>query len=195
MFLLIYKKIMTNCDSVLGHDDVLAASAKVAAKTDILRTIDMVEDASAKAEKGRKKTPPSGSQKTSTKEKNKADIIKELGRRPSHETISLYRKSSEVSNADRRSESPGKRLSEERKSPSVERDSLPSASKQFMMDRMSMDVPTDILNTIQEERTKTPSDIGDSIDSRKDSTESESNNASTTVGQRLADRRKFPFNR
>ena len=135
MFLSIYKTIITICGNLLGHEDVLAASAKVAAKTDILRTIDMVEDASAKAEKGRKKTPPSGSQKTSTKEKNKADIIKELGRRPSHETISLYRKSSEVSNGDRRSESPGKRLSEERKSPSVERDSLPSASKQFMMDR------------------------------------------------------------
>ena len=85
----------------------------------------MVEDASAKAEMGRKKTPPSGSQKTSTKEKNKADIIKELGRRPSQETISLYtRKNSHASNGDRRSESPEKRLSEERKSPSVERGSF-----------------------------------------------------------------------
>ena len=179
-----------------GHEDKLAASAKVAAKTDILRTIDMVEDASAKAENGRKKTPPSGTKKTSTKERNKSDIIKELGRRPSQETISLYtRKNSHASNGDRRSESPEKRLSEERKSPSVERDSLASSSKQFMMDRRSMEVPTDILNTIQEERTKSPSDAGDNTNSRKDSTESETNGTNMTVGQRLADRRKFPFNR
>ena len=156
----------------------------------------MVEDASAKAEMGRKKTPPSGSQKTSTKEKNKVDIIKELGRRPSQETISLYtRKNSLASNADRRSESPDKRLSEERKSPSVEREGLSSASKQFMMDRRSIEAPTDILNTIQEERTKSPSDAGDNNNCRKDSTESESSGSNTTVGQRLADRRKFPFNR
>ena len=156
----------------------------------------MVEDASAKAEMGRKKTPPSGSQKSSTKEKNKADIIKELGRRPSQETISLYtRKNSQASNGERRSESPEKRLSEERKSPSVERDGLSSASKQFMIDRRSIEASTDILNTIQEERTKSPSDAGDNSGSRKDSSESDSTNSNTTVGQRLVDRRKFPFNR
>lgn len=156
----------------------------------------MVEDVSAKAEKtsGRKKTPPSGTQKSSGKEKSKADMIKELGRRPSQETISLYtRKNSQT---ERGSESPEKRLSEERKSPSVERDTLPTASKQFMMDRRSMDVPTDILNTIQEERNRSPLNA-ESTDGRKDSSESVSSlsNQNMTVGQRLADRRKFPFNR
>ena len=160
----------------------------------------MVEDVRAKAEKtsGRKKTPPSGTQKSSEKPKSKHEMIKELGRRPSQETISLYtRKNSQsLSPTERRSESPEKSLSEERKSPSVERDSLPTASKQFMMDRRSMEVPTDILNTIQEERTKSPSDQG-SNDGRKDSSGSVSSlsNQNTTVGQRLADRRKFPFNR
>jgi hypothetical protein len=181
---------------ILGHEEKLAASAKLAGKADILRTIDMVEDVSAKAEKtsGRKKTPPSGTQKSSGKEKSKADMIKELGRRPSQETISLYtRKNSQT---ERGSESPEKRLSEERKSPSVERDTLPTASKQFMMDRRSMDVPTDILNTIQEERNRSPLNA-ESTDGRKDSSESVSSlsNQNMTVGQRLADRRKFPFNR
>ena len=156
----------------------------------------MVEDVSSKAEKasGRKRTPPSGSQKSPEKQKSKAEMIKALGTRPSQETISLYTRKN--SRTDRNSESPEKRLSEERKSPSVERDSLPTASKQFMMDRRLMDVPTGILNAIEEERTKSPSDNG-SNDGRKDSSGSvsSSSNQPTTVGQRLADRRKFPFNR
>ena len=168
----------------------MAASAKVAAQTDILRTMEMVGDVSAKAEKssGRKKTPPSGSQKSSENQR-KIDMIKELGRKPSQEKIRLY---------TRKSESPEKRLSEERLSAERENvtNSLPTTSKQFMMDRLSMEVPTDILNTIQEERTKSPSD-GGSINERKDSAESVSNSSiQPTIGQRLADKRgKYPFNR
>ena len=161
--------------------------------------MEMVGDVSAKAEKssGRKKTPPSGSQKSSENQR-KIDMIKELGRKPSQEQekISFYtRKNSQTG---RQSESPEKRLSEERNCSSVERenipDSLPTASKQFMIDRLSMDVPTDILNTIQEERTKSPSDGGSD---RKDSAGSVSNSAiqPPTIGQKLADKRKFPFNR
>ena len=118
---------------ILGHEEKLAASAKLAAKTDILRTIDMVEDVSAKAEKtsGRKKTPPSGSQKSSVKEKSKAEMIKELGRRPSQETISLYTRKN--SHTERGSESPEKSFSEERKSTSLERDTIPTASKQLIL--------------------------------------------------------------
>ena len=154
----------------------------------------MVEDVSAKADK-RKKTPPSNSQKSSQKPgKSKAEMIRELGNKgTADDNISIYRKSS---TASRSSASPEKRLSEERKSPSVERDSLPSASKQFMMDRRSMDVSTDILNTIQEERTKSPHDERNG-DARKDSAGSDSSTSQQplTVGQRLANRGKFPFNR
>ena len=160
---------------------------------DILKTIDMVEDVSAKADK-RKKTPPSNSQKASKPQKSKAEMIRELGNKgTADDNISIYRKSS---TASRSSASPEKRLSEERKSPSVERDSLPSASKQFMMDRRSMDVSTDILNTIQEERTKSPYDENNR-DGRKDSAGSDSSSSQQplTVGQRLANRGKFPFNR
>ena len=161
----------------------------------------MVEDVSAKTS-GRKKTPPSGSRKSSENQR-KIDIIKELGRKSSHEQekISLYtRKNSQSSSTGRRSESPEKRLSEERSCSSAERenitDSLPTASKQFMLDRLSKEVPsTDVLNTIQEERTKSPSD-GESSNGRKDSAESVSSlSAQKTIGQKLAERRKFPFNR
>ena len=175
----------------------MAASAKIAAQTDILKTMEVVEDASAKTERtsGRKQTPPKASQ-SSSEDQRKRDMIKELGRRPSQERVPLYiRKTPE-----RRSESPEKRRSEEKIIARSEQenglDSLPTSSQQFMKgmgERLAMDVPTDFLNTIQEERTKSPSDEG-SGNERKDS--GDSNSSSTNYKyKKLTEKKKFPFNR
>lgn len=141
-----------------GSKEKLAASAKIAAKTDVLRALEVVEDASAKTEK-RKKTPPSD-----VKQEEKKRLIRELGRKPSQEKVALYvRKQSSV---DKNEDAPPTTNGEE------------SKTKNFLDSmRKPVDVPTDFLNTIEEERTK-PTDAKDD---------------KVTVGQKLA--KKYPFNR
>ena len=63
--------------------DPLASSAKIAKRTDVLKALEVVEDAHAKSEK-RKKTPPDISQE------EKRRLVRELGRKPSQEKVSLY---------------------------------------------------------------------------------------------------------
>ena len=84
-------------------------------------------------------------------------MIQELGRKPSQEKVPLFFRKNSQSSDYRRSESPEKRLSEERSSVSAEREtdngSLLAASKQFvkgMGERYSVDVTADFLNTIED---------------------------------------------
>ena len=87
--------------------------------------METVEVASGERDK-RKKTPPGSGD-------DRKRLIRELGRKPSEEKVSLYvRKASEEE----------------------QEQNNPSKSKQFMdsMARRSMEIPTEFLNTIQEEK-------------------------------------------
>ena len=131
-------------------DNTSSDTTKIVPKTDVLKAMETVEVASGERDK-RKKTPPGPGD-------DRKRLIRELGRKPSEEKVSLYvRKPSEEENGNNNSAN-----------------NAGSKSKQFMdnMARRSMEVPTEFLNTIQEEKP----------DANKPST-----------GQQIA--KKYPFNR
>jgi hypothetical protein len=136
------------------------SKTSIVADTDVLKAMEAVEDASGQREKSnpRKKTPPSQGEE-------RKRLIRELGRKPSEEKVSLYvRKPSKEEEAAEAAAAETKAAEDT------------SRTKKFIdsMARRSMEVPTDFLNTIEEERTKTPEN-------------------KPTPGKELA--KKYPFNR
>ncbi|XP_040568629.1 uncharacterized protein form3 isoform X3 [Lepeophtheirus salmonis] len=156
------EKSNENLRSSLGvlHEDKPLTS--LVAKTDVIGAIEAVEDANAKEIANRKKTPPSSYDK-------KKAMIRELGRKNSDERVSLYvRRPSLLEQAGKVQNESGSESPKE------------SRTKQFIdsMTRRSMEVPTDFLKTIEEERTKSP-----------DSNNNKNNNKSDSKPK------KFPFYR
>ena len=126
-------------------------------QVDVLSAMDAVEDASGKREAAnpRKKTPPGSD--------DRKKLIRELGRKPSQEKVSLYVRKPSVTEQDK----------------AGNKDGTTESAKKFIdsMTRRSMEVPADFLNTIEEERNKSPVEAKDK----------------QTPGQQLA--KKYPFNR
>jgi len=96
----------------------------------------------------RKKTPP-GHSSSSSPEDEKKRLIRELGRKPSVEKVSLYVRKSSVEDSKTTSQ------------PTPNGNSEQSRSKKFIdsVARKTPDVPTDFLKTIEEERTKSPGEF------------------------------------
>ncbi len=129
--------------------------------TDVFKAMEAVEDASESREKAnpRKKTPPG-----STSEDRKR-LIRELGRKPSEEKVSLY--------VRKPSNEPSEEASEASSEPQSTGDQNSRAKKFMDSMRRSMEVPADFLDTIKEEKGQDPN--------------------KPTPGQQIA--KKYPFNR
>ena len=101
--------------------------------TDVIKALEVVEDANLA--NPRKKTPPGPGE-------DRKKLIRELGRRPSEEKVSLYvRKSSE------------------------NKDEEENKAKKFLdsMARKSLEVPADFLDTIKEEKNENRPSTGQQI--------------------------------
>ena len=152
--------------------------SKIVGKMDVISAMEAVEDASGQ-HNARKKTPPSGSSQDEKKR-----LIRELGRKPSEEKVSLYVRKPSL-------EKPATSTPSQQQQPSTQQQQQQqkdetSRAQKFLdsMARRSTEVPTDFLNTIEEERTKSPEYLNGSTTT---------NGENTTMGKILA--KKYPFNR
>ena len=126
-------------DKGLGtlHEDKQLDAKKIISKTDVISAMDVIEGAAIKEKSFRKRTPPSH------EDMKKKALIRSLGRKPSEDKLALYvRKPS----ADNTEEAPVKMR--EKKSTDD------SKKSQFLQDmaRRSLEVPTDFLDKIDEEK-------------------------------------------
>ena len=136
------------------HEDKPLDAKKIVAKTDVISAMEAVEGAVS----SRKKTPPG----QSVDEMKKKALIRSLGRRPSEDKISMYvRKPS--SEEARKSSIEKKKLEDARKTTGDKKDGSEvklrdkkddSKKSAFLQDmaRRSLEVPTDFLDKIDEEK-------------------------------------------
>merc|ERR1712008_57598 len=109
-------------------------------ETDVMKAMEIVEETSELREQAnpRKKTPPGGKNGGDVRGEDRKRLIRELGRKPSEEKVSLY----------------VRKPSEEQKDPEQTEQKTPAtvsgSAKKFMdsMARRSMEVPADFLDTI-----------------------------------------------
>ena len=120
------KKALAKRDS---DRNLLAAASSRAKQTDVIKALEVVEDASAKSEK-RKKTPPDMSQE------ERRRLVQELGRKPSQEKVSLYVKST---SQQQQEAAAAAAAAAEKEQTTKARQLIESVA------RRSVDVPTDIL--------------------------------------------------
>merc|ERR1719244_1119905 len=132
------------------HEDKPLDAKAIVSKTDVISAMEVIEGASLKEKTSRKRTPPSN------EDMKKKALIRSLGRRPSEDKIALYvRKSSNEANntasapkADT-SKANGEVKLRDKKPPLDD-----SKKNQFLQDmaRRSLEVPTDFLDKIDEEK-------------------------------------------
>ena len=123
------------------HEDKSLDTKKIVSKTDVISAMEVIEGASIKDKGLRKRTPPSH------EDMKKKALIRSLGRKPSEDKLALYvRKPS----ADKNEDSSVKMRD---KKPSSD----DSKKSQFLQDmaRRSLEVPTDFLDKIEEEKKST----------------------------------------
>ena len=123
------------------HEDKSLDTKKIVSKTDVISAMEAIEGASIKDKGLRKRTPPSH------EDMKKKALIRSLGRKPSEDKLALYvRKPS----ADKNEDSSVKMRD---KKPSSD----DSKKSQFLQDmaRRSLEVPTDFLDKIEEEKKST----------------------------------------
>lgn len=117
------------------HEDKPLDAKTIVNKTDVISAMEAIEGAAIKDKTHRKRTPPSN------EDMKKKALIRSLGRKPSEDKLALYvRKSSNEANGDVKMR--------EKKS------SDDSKKSQFLQDmaRRSLEVPTDFLDKIEEEK-------------------------------------------
>jgi hypothetical protein len=105
-----------------------------------------------------------------------------LGRKPSEEKVSLYVRKPSIENAT----PPASQQQQQQQQQQKEKEKEETTRAQKFLDSMarrSTEVPTDFLNTIEEERTKSPEVVNGKSQE----------NGNTTMGKILA--KKYPFNR
>lgn len=120
------------------HEDKPLDARSIVAKTDVISAMEAIEGASLQEKQPRKKTPPLGQRE----EERKKALIRSLGRRPSEDKVSLYlRKPSSESKPEEKEQVKLREKSGEK-------------NQQFLKDmaRKSLEVPTDFLDKIEEEK-------------------------------------------
>jgi len=122
------------------HEDKPLDAKTIVANTDVISAMEAIEGASLREKQPRKKTPPLSEKE----EERKKALIRSLGRRPSEDKVALYvrKQSSETK--------------EPEKAEPVKLRQAPDSSKKekFLVDmaRRSLEVPTDFLDKIDEEK-------------------------------------------
>merc|ERR1719244_1658474 len=130
------------------HEDKPLDAKAIVSKTDVISAMEVIEGASLKEKTSRKRTPPSN------EDMKKKALIRSLGRRPSEDKIALYvrKPSNETSpqaNKNEASKANGDVKLRDKKPPIDD-----SKKTQFLQDmaRRSLEVPTDFLDKIDEEK-------------------------------------------
>jgi len=154
------------------HEDKPLDAKTIVSKTDVISAMEVIEGASLKDKTSRKRTPPSN------EDMKKKALIRSLGRRPSEDKIALYvrKPSNETSpqaNKNEASKANGDVKLRDKKPPIDD-----SKKNQFLQDmaRRSLEVPTDFLDKIDEEK-KAVSDNRTALDDG------------------ISSNKKYPFNR
>merc|ERR1719347_993406 len=130
------------------HEDKPLDAKTIVSKTDVISAMEVIEGASLKDKTSRKRTPPSN------EDMKKKALIRSLGRRPSEDKIALYvrKPSNETSQPANKNDAPksnGDVKLRDKKPPIDD-----SKKNQFLQDmaRRSLEVPTDFLDKIDEEK-------------------------------------------
>jgi len=133
------------------HEDKPLDAKAIVSKTDVISAMEVIEGASLKEKTTRKRTPPSN------EDMKKKALIRSLGRRPSEDKLALY-----VRKASNESNQPANKTEGPKANGDVKlRDKKPpiddSKKNQFLQDmaRRSLEVPTDFLDKIEEEKKST----------------------------------------
>ena len=123
------------------HEDKSLDTKKIVSKTDVISAMEAVEGAAIKDKGLRKRTPPSH------EDMKKKALIRSLGRKPSEDKLALYVRKPSSEN----SEETSVKLRDKKSS------SGDSKKSQFLQDmaRRSLEVPTDFLDKIEEEKKST----------------------------------------
>lgn len=138
------------------HEDKPMDAKAIVSNTDVISAMEVIEGASQKDKQPRKKTPPSH------EDIKKKALIRSLGRRPSEDKVSLYvrKQSNETKNTppnETKNTPPLSPPASETEAVKIrDKKPLPDDSKknQFLqeMARRSLEVPTDFLDKIDEEK-------------------------------------------
>merc|ERR1712106_476452 len=132
------------------HEDKPLDAKTIVSKTDVISAMEVIEGVSLKEKTSRKRTPPSN------EDMKKKALIRSLGRRPSEDKIALYvrKPSNETSTSPQASKNDAPKANGDVKL----RDKKPpiddSKKNQFLQDmaRRALEIPTDFLDKIDEEK-------------------------------------------
>eukprot|EP00092_Neocalanus_flemingeri_P032005 GFUD01034784.1.p1 GENE.GFUD01034784.1~~GFUD01034784.1.p1 ORF type:complete len:1576 (+),score=438.20 GFUD01034784.1:631-4728(+) len=156
------------------HEDKPLDAKTIVSKTDVISAMEVIEGASLKEKTPRKRTPPAN------EDMKKKALIRSLGRRPSEDKIALYvrKPSNETTTSPQINKNDATKANGDVKL----RDKKPpiddSKKNQFLQDmaRRSLEVPTDFLDKIDEEKKA----AGDNR---------------TALDDGISSNKKYPFNR
>merc|ERR1719420_2701177 len=134
------------------HEDKPLDAKTIVNKTDVISAMEAIEGAAIKDKTHRKRTPPSN------EDMKKKALIRSLGRKPSEDKIALYVRKPSNETSPQANKNEASKANGDVKLRDKKPSSDDSKKSQFLQDmaRRSLEVPTDFLDKIEEEKKTTP---------------------------------------